>query len=116
VVEIRSLSTSGEGNGEAHWRKKTRLVDLSAILNYVSPRELERFENERYKEEAELEAIVRRAEAEEKTRKRLEKNARASGVGKPMSGESATPGRPSGRGRGQRHGDRSELPTTRRHG
>ncbi|KAF2845108.1 hypothetical protein T440DRAFT_461034 [Plenodomus tracheiphilus IPT5] len=54
-------------------------VDLSCILAYVSPLELERFENEQFRIEAEAEAVAARVEAEELARRRLERNARVPG-------------------------------------
>jgi hypothetical protein len=86
-------------------------VDLSRILEYVSPDELERFENEQFRIETEAEAVAMRIEAEEVARRRLEKNARVStgqgsrllnGLG--LDGGFRTRGRPRGRGRGRGRG------------
>jgi hypothetical protein len=57
-------------------------VDVSRILEYVSAAELERHENEQFRIEAEAEAVARRAEAEEVTRRNVEKNARTSRAGR----------------------------------
>lgn len=69
----------------------TAHVHVSCILDYVSPLELERFENEQFRMEAEAEAVAARVEAEEDARRRLARNAR-----EPVTGL----GR--GRGRGSR--------------
>lgn len=82
-------------------------MDISRIMKYVSQRELERFEHEEFRAEAEAEATVRRAEAEEVARRRLEKNARDSVTGRGsrmLSGLGLDPevrprGRPRGRGK-----------------
>lgn len=87
-------------------------VDLSRILDYVSPEELERFENEQFQIEAEAEAVAMRVEAEELRRRRLEKNARPAAMGqtsRTLSGLGLDPemrprGRPRGRGRGRGRG------------
>ncbi|KAH7073128.1 hypothetical protein BKA63DRAFT_57612 [Paraphoma chrysanthemicola] len=87
-------------------------VDLSRILEFVSPDELERYENEQFRLEAEAEEVARRAEAEEVARRRLQKNARAPGTGKGsrmlsglgLDAETRTRGRPRGRGRGRGRG------------
>lgn len=68
-------------------------VDGSRILQYVSPSELERFENEQFRIEAEAQAIADKEEELEQMRRRLAKNARAGG--------SVRGGRGSGRGRGR---------------
>jgi len=89
-------------------------VDLSRILDYVSPAELERFENEQFQIEAEAEAVAMRVEAEELRRRRLEKNARSaamgqgsrmlSGLGLGLDPDMRPRGRPRGRGRGRGRG------------
>lgn len=56
-------------------------VDLSRILHYVSPRELERFENEQFRAEAEAQAVADREEEEEQVRRRMAKNARLAAGG-----------------------------------
>jgi hypothetical protein len=84
-------------------------VDLSRILEYVSPDELERYENEQFKIEAQAEAEAMRVKAEEVAQRRLEKNARVPGAGKGsrmlsglgLDAEARRPGRPRGRGRGR---------------
>lgn len=88
-------------------------MDLSCILRYVSPRELERFENEQFalEAEAEAEAVAARAEAEAEklALRRLEKNARLPGAGRGsrmlsrlgLDTEVRRRGRPRGRGRGR---------------
>ena len=88
---------------------ETLHVDLSRILEYVSPDELERYENEQFRIEAEAEAIAVREEAEAVARRRLEKNARVAAAGKGsrmlnglgLDDEPHTKGRPRGRGRGR---------------
>ncbi|USP79690.1 hypothetical protein yc1106_06964 [Curvularia clavata] len=72
-------------------RYETEYVDLSRILQYVSPAELERFENEQFRLEAEAEAIALREEMEELACRRLKVNARGRGRGRIVS----TPGLPS---------------------
>ncbi|KAH9860338.1 hypothetical protein J1614_011668 [Plenodomus biglobosus] len=86
VVEIveQSPDKSQPNTTTAH-------VDVSCILDYVSPFELERFENEQFSIEAEAEAVAARVEAEEVARRRLARNAR-----EPVTGLSR------GRGRGSR--------------
>lgn len=102
-----TYTSSGENKNA--YRKEIEEVDLSRILEYVSPHELERFENAQFKIEAEAEAEVLRQEAKELALRRLEKNDRASGAGKGsrmLSGlgldpEAPARGRPRGRGRGR---------------
>ena len=87
---------------------------MSRILKYVSPRELERFENAEFSKEAEAEEAVRKAEMEERVAKRLERNAKVPAMGRgsrmlaglaASDGESVRRlGRPPGRGRGRRRG------------
>jgi hypothetical protein len=87
-------------------------VDLSRILEYTSPDQLEQFENEQFRIEAEAEAVASRIEAEELARRRLEKNAREPGVGKGsrmfnglgLEAHGRASGRPRGRGRGRGRG------------
>jgi hypothetical protein len=108
---VRGSSTSSTEHGSAS-NTQTLHVDLSRILEYVSPSELEHFENEQFRIEAEAEAIAMRVEAEELARRRLEKNARiiATGQGSRLLGELSlahevrTRGRPRGRGRGRGRG------------
>ncbi|KAL6709659.1 hypothetical protein ACN47E_001087 [Coniothyrium glycines] len=86
-------------------------VDMSRILDYVSPEELENFENEQFRLESEAEAIALRADAEDRARRWREKNAKLAVVGrgdkpdKPrlFSGSPAR-GRPRGRRRGRGRG------------
>jgi hypothetical protein len=84
-------------------------VDLSRILEFVSPDALERYENEQFRIEAEAEEVAMRAEAEELARRRLEKNARMAAIGQGShilgsDREARTRGRPRGRGRGRGRG------------
>lgn len=93
-------------------------VDVSRILQYVSQRELERFENEQFRIEAEAQAVADREEEEEQIRRRLTKNARTAGRGRgrgskmldglgidPELQPTASIGRSTtGRGRGRRRG------------
>lgn len=62
-------------------QEDTEEVDLSRILHYVSPAELERFENEQFRMEAEAEAIALQAEMEDMARRRLQRNARVAKAG-----------------------------------
>jgi hypothetical protein len=87
-------------------------VDLSRILEYVSPEELERFENEQFRVEAEAEAVAMRIQVEKTAHRRLEKHARAAAAGQGsrmpsalgFNGALRTRGRPRGRGRGRGRG------------
>jgi hypothetical protein len=89
-------------------------VDLSRILEYVSPDELERYENEQFTIEAEAEAAAMRAEAEEVAQRGLEKNIRVPGPGagkgsRMLNGlglddQGRTRGRSRGRGKGRGRG------------
>jgi hypothetical protein len=125
VVELIHLNSreSSFASAEGAGTSSTELlhVDLSCILKYVSPDELERYENEQFRIEAEAEAIAMRVEAEELARRRLEKNARmvAAGHGSRMAmgphQEARPRGRPRGRGRGRGRGSwrsRGALITT----
>ncbi|KAF3043046.1 hypothetical protein E8E11_006585 [Didymella keratinophila] len=67
-------------------------VDVSRILQYVSPSELERFENEQFHVEAKAQAITDREEEEKQIRRRMAKNACNTGSGRGGAG----------RGRGSR--------------
>ena len=88
-------------------RQEKREVDFSRILENVSPRELERFEDAEFKAEAEAEAAVKRAEREEMEQRRLEKNAKVAGLGaearmaKELGRPRGSRGRRRGRGRGR---------------
>ena len=100
-------------------------VDMSRILQYVSPLQLEDFENDQFRIEAAAEAEVLRQEAEELARWRMEKEAGVSGRGRGrgrgsrmLSGLGLVPdaprgGRPrargSGRGRGRWRGRTSRI-------
>lgn len=80
-------------------------VDSSRILEFVSPSELERFENDMFRVEAEAVAVAERVEEEDKIKKRMERNARA-GKGIVVNQMSlgrgvATRGKPRARGRGR---------------
>lgn len=94
-------------------------VDVSRILEFVSPRELERYENEDMRRAAEAEAVTRQAEAEERAQRQLGKNAWPPGAGRgklllseldvDSVGMTMNKGRPSGgkghgRGRGKVRG------------
>jgi hypothetical protein len=109
-------------------RKEIEEVDLSCILRYVSSAELERYENEQFRVEAEAEAVALRADAEELARRRLKKNARVPGAGRgswmvsrpDLETEAPTrqPGRPrgsrgKGRGRGRGRGRGSMVVSSR---
>lgn len=110
-LSSRQTTVSSREDDRIAWAE-TEEVDLSRILQYVSPFELERFENEQFRIEAEAEAEVMREEAEEMARRRLAKNAKVPGMGRGsrmLSGlgldpEAATRGRPRGRGKGRGRG------------
>jgi hypothetical protein len=96
-------------------REEVAQIEMSQILKYVSRWELERFEQEDYRQQAEAEEIVRRTEAEKIAKRRLAKNAKAHGLGQAAptvsglildNGEISirTRGRPRGRGRGRGRG------------
>ncbi|KAH6867154.1 hypothetical protein BKA58DRAFT_219670 [Alternaria rosae] len=57
-------------------------VDLQRILQFVSPAELERYETEQFRLEAEAENIAMRTEAEDLARRQLQKNAKAPNANK----------------------------------
>ncbi|KZM21591.1 uncharacterized protein EKO05_0008016 [Ascochyta rabiei] len=98
-------------------------VDVSRILQYVSPRELERFENEQFKIEAEAQAVADREEEAEQIQKRMKKNARAAmsgrgrgnhtvdglGIDPDLQSTATIKGRPRGRGRSRRRGRGSSV-------
>lgn len=115
VVEITQSIQGSFTRNTNSVDSRTEAVDLSCILQYVSPHELEVYENEQFSIEAEAEAIAMRAESAELARKRLEKNARITGVSegsRMLSGLNLntdvsvqTRGRPRGsRGRGRGRG------------
>lgn len=54
-------------------------VYVNCILQYVSPRELERFENEQFRIEAEAQAVAEKEEEAEQVRRRMKQNARMAG-------------------------------------
>lgn len=109
-VEITHASDPNETHEE--------LVDLSRILHYVSPFELERFENEEFKLEQDAEAVVARADAEAVARKHIARNFRSetvaqgnqyekdidSGAVSNIRGRGRTLGRSRGRPRGRGSG------------
>jgi len=88
LVECCPLS-----DGDTQLRTSIELVDVGGILNHVSPYELERFENEQFRLEAEAEDVAARVEADELARRRLERNA---------CEPTTSMGRGRGRGRGMR--------------
>ncbi|PVI03791.1 hypothetical protein DM02DRAFT_726224 [Periconia macrospinosa] len=75
-----TYDATDEGTPEG--KEEVLEVDISQIDNYVSARELERYEAAESRAEAEAEAAAQRAEAEELARHRLEKNARGLGAGR----------------------------------
>jgi hypothetical protein len=113
--DIRASSSGIEGAGTSS--TEILHVDLSRILDFVSPDELERYENEQFRIEAEAEAIAMRVEAEALARRRLERNKRMVAIAQRGLGpdqEARTRGRPRGRGRGRGRGSwrgRSALVT-----
>jgi hypothetical protein len=66
---------------EELWTEERIEVDISRILEFVSVRELERYENEDMRRAAEAEAAAMQVEAEERAQRRLERNARVHGAG-----------------------------------
>jgi hypothetical protein len=102
VVEVTHQPARGSSDGDAPGIK---YVDLSCILRYVSPDELERFENERFRNEAKIETVAVRADAEELANRRLAKNGVGRGThmtnGLGLGEEIRTRGRSRGRGRGR---------------
>ncbi|KAF2033864.1 hypothetical protein EK21DRAFT_97980 [Setomelanomma holmii] len=116
IIEVTHMKKRGSSTlsdaDEVTDSVETVHADLSRILEFVSPDELERFENEQFSIEAEAEEVARRAEAEEVAHRRLDNNARMAGVGKGsrmLSGlgrdaETRIRGRPRGRGRGRGRG------------
>jgi hypothetical protein len=104
-----------EEGSDRRWREIIKEVDMSRILEFVSERELERFENNEFRLEAEADAAVKRDEAEEKVRKRLQRNAVAGkgkgsrmlngvGIDEEDAAASSGPSRPRIRGRGSGSG------------
>ncbi|KAJ4987812.1 Chromo domain-containing protein 2 [Stagonosporopsis vannaccii] len=93
------VQSSDGSDGPGKSGTEVERVHVSRILQYVSPRELERFENEQFRVEAEAQAVADRAAKEEQVRRRLQKNARAAGGG-------------GGRGRGRGSGIDPELRAT----
>lgn len=93
-------------------------VDLSRILQYVSPRELERFENAQFKIEADAQAVADKVEEDEQIQRRMAKNARMAssrqerersfsdglGIDPELRLTGRSRGRPRGRGRGTGRG------------
>ncbi|KAF2649575.1 hypothetical protein K491DRAFT_683709 [Lophiostoma macrostomum CBS 122681] len=71
-----------EWNISGKWRVAIVRVDVSRVLRLVSARELERFENAEFRKEAELEAQVKKWEAEERAAYNVEKNEAAPGAGR----------------------------------
>ncbi|KAK7184751.1 hypothetical protein DPSP01_002274 [Paraphaeosphaeria sporulosa] len=109
VYESDEVKTERASTGP---HEEVAQIEMSQILKYVSRRELERFEQEDYRQIAEAEEVDRRTEAEEAAKRRLLRNAkprgRASGdltTSGPVLdiGEVSirTRGRPRGRGRGR---------------
>jgi hypothetical protein len=111
VIEItysstRDSSVSSIENAETSYTEIVH-ADLSRILEFASPDQLERFENEQFQIEAEAEAVAARVDAEELARRRLEKNRRVPGTGKGsdmlnglgLDVRGHTRGRPRGRGK-----------------
>lgn len=75
-VWVQSSDASEKGGTEVE------RVDAEKVLEYVSPRELERYENEQFKIEAEAQAVADREEEQEQVRKRMAKNARMADSGR----------------------------------
>ncbi|PSN60335.1 hypothetical protein BS50DRAFT_206951 [Corynespora cassiicola Philippines] len=82
VAYHREGRNDSSGSNQSPQIKEELLeVDMSMILRYVSPRELERFENADFGAQAEAEAAAERFEVQQLARRRLEKNAKLSGRG-----------------------------------
>ena len=75
-IWVQSSDNSEKGGTEVE------RVDAEKVLDYVSPRELERYENEQFKIEAEAQAVADREEEQEQVRKRMVKNARMADSGR----------------------------------
>ncbi|KAG9196638.1 hypothetical protein G6011_01759 [Alternaria panax] len=108
TVEITYTSQAGDGHGST----EVEDVDLGRIMQFVSPAELERYETEQFRLEAEAEAIAIRTEAEDLARRQLHKNVKGpntnrgsrmlSGPGLPVELPTQARGGPRGsRGRGR---------------
>lgn len=107
-------------------REEIVLVDFSAILDYVSPRELERFENADFRRLTEAENAAFEAEIEDEARQRLARNyrpkpgqtsaapvaAQRSGFRGRPPGSRGTRGRGRGRGRPPGRGGLTSHSTT----
>lgn len=111
-------TTTSPGSPPGQHQVRLRHIDQSAILKYVSPRELERFENAIFDTEKRVEEEMRAVEEDEERKERLARDEKALAAGY-ISGT----GRGRGRGRGSRmmsglgvHGrdDMSELGASRR--
>ncbi|KAF1973984.1 hypothetical protein BU23DRAFT_553656 [Bimuria novae-zelandiae CBS 107.79] len=101
VYDVEEGSDEREGT-EAP--EEVAQVEMSQILKYVSRWELERYEQQDFRQQAEAEEVARRVEAEELAKRRLEKNAREPGMGRGMENgdtQVRARGRPRGRGRGR---------------
>jgi hypothetical protein len=86
-------------------------VDLRRILDFVSPAELERYETEQFRLEAEAEAVALRIKAEDLARRQLQKYARAPNVNKGsrmLNGLGFSVG-PTARSRGRPRGNRGKI-------
>jgi hypothetical protein len=106
-IWVQSSDNSEKGGTEVE------RVDAEKVLEYVSSRELERYENEQFKIEADAQAVADREEEQEQVRKRMAKNARMADSGRgrgstmldaldidpELQATTKTRGRPRGRGR-----------------
>ncbi|OAG13901.1 hypothetical protein CC77DRAFT_591087 [Alternaria alternata] len=73
AVEITHISQP-ENRHDSIDRTEVEDVDFTRIMQYVSPAELERYETEQFRLEAEAEAVAIRTEAEDLARRQLHKN------------------------------------------
>ncbi|CAI9634840.1 unnamed protein product [Alternaria burnsii] len=73
TVEITHISQP-EDRHDSVDRTEVEDVDFTRIMQYVSPAELERYETEQFRLEAEAEAVAIRTEAEDLARRQLHKN------------------------------------------
>ncbi|CAN9385434.1 unnamed protein product [Alternaria alternata] len=113
TVEITHISQP-EDRHDSIDRMEVEDVDFTRIMQYVSPAELERYETEQFRLEAEAEAVAIRTEAEDLARRQLHKNTKLpstnrgsrmlSGLELPVSLPTRARGRPRrsrGRGKGR---------------
>ncbi|RYO24367.1 hypothetical protein AA0113_g12614 [Alternaria arborescens] len=117
TVEITHISQPEDRHDRID-RTEVEDVDFTRIMQYVSPAELERYETEQFRLEAEAEAVAIRTEAEDLARRQLHKNTKLpntnrgsrmlSGLELPVSLPTRARGRPR-RSRGRSRGRTGDL-------